>query len=249
MGKLNEQTVRAIVGRSLGMSLKDDLEEYVQKTVDEQWERRAGQKVPDADDLPLKNLAVELDATVLYADLASSTKMVKGYKDWFAAEVYKSYLYCAAKIIRARGGIITAYDGDRVMGVFIGDSKNTAAAKCGLQINWASKNIVAAKIAEKYPKSTFVLKQRVGIDTSKLFVARTGIRGSNDLVWVGNAANNAAKLAALDPRYPTYITADVYDRLNETSKLGGNPKQNMWTDLGTSDMGYRIYGSTFWWSV
>ena len=48
--------------------------------------------MPDADDLPLKNLAVELDATVLYADLASSTKMVKGYKDWFAAEVYKSYL-------------------------------------------------------------------------------------------------------------------------------------------------------------
>ncbi len=69
------------------------------------------------------------------------------------------------------------------------------------------------------------------------------------MVWVGNAANNAAKLAALDPRYPTYITADVYNRLNETSKLGGNPKQNMWTDLGTSDMGYRIYGSTFWWSV
>ena len=88
------------------MSLKDELDAYVQKTVDEQWERRAGQKVPDAGDLPLKNLAVELDATVLYADLASSTKMVKSHKDWFAAEVYKSYLYCAAKIIRARGGII-----------------------------------------------------------------------------------------------------------------------------------------------
>lgn len=42
MAKLNEQTVRAIVGRILGMSLKDELEEYVQKTVDEQWERRAG---------------------------------------------------------------------------------------------------------------------------------------------------------------------------------------------------------------
>lgn len=77
-------------------------------------------------------------------------------------------------------------------------SQNTDAAKCGLQINWA------AKIAEKYPKSTFVPKQRVGIDTSKLSAARTGIRGSNDLVWVGNAANNAAKLAALDPRCTTY---------------------------------------------
>src|SRR5699024_7266583 len=39
------------------MSLKDELDAYVQKTVDEQWERRAGQKVPDAGDLPLKNLA------------------------------------------------------------------------------------------------------------------------------------------------------------------------------------------------
>lgn len=69
------------------MSLKDELDVYVQKSLDEQWERRAGQKVPDADDLPLKNFAVELDATVLYADLASSTKLVKGHKDWFAAGV------------------------------------------------------------------------------------------------------------------------------------------------------------------
>lgn len=217
--------------------------------LDEQWERRQGQKVPDPEDLPLKNLAVELDATVLYADLAASTKMTKGYKDWFAAEVYKSYLYCAAKIIRSRGGSITAYDGDRVMGVFIGSSKNTDAAKCGLQINYAAQKIVMAKIQAKYPKNTYVLKQRVGIDTSKLFIARTGIRGSNDLVWVGNASNNAAKMAALDPGYPTYISAAVYNMLNESSKFGGDPKRNMWTDLGTADLGYQIYGSTWNWSV
>lgn len=227
------------------MSLRDQLEVYVQGALDEKWERRSGEKVPDTDDLPLRNLAVELEATVLYADLASSTKMVKGYKDWYAAEVYKSYLYCAAKIIRAHEGTVTAYDGDRVMGVFIGGSKNSNAAKCSLKINWAAKNIVAEKLSAKYPKSTFVLKQRVGIDTSNLFVTRTGIRGSNDLVWVGNAANNAAKLAALDPKYPTYITADVYRQLGEAAKLGGSPKRDMWTDLGTADMGYRIYGSTF----
>lgn len=230
------------------MALKDELETYVQNVLDEQWERRQGQKVPDPEDLPLKNVAVELDATVLYADLAGSTKMVKRYKDWFAAEVYKSYLYCAAKIIRARGGYITAYDGDRVMGVFIGNSKNTNAAKCGLQINWATKNIVTAKLNKKYPKTEYTVKQRVGIDTSKLFIARTGIRGSNDLVWVGNAANNAAKMAALDPTYPTYISADVYSMLNDSSKYGGDPKRNMWTDLGSAALGYKVYGSTFWWS-
>jgi class 3 adenylate cyclase len=231
------------------MSLRDELDTYVQKVLDEQWERRAGQKVPEPEDLALKNVAVELDATVLYADLASSTKMVKGYKDWFAAEVYKNYLYCAARIIRARGGSITAYDGDRAMGVFIGDSKNTNAAKCALQINYAAQKVVMAKIKAKRPKTTFELKQRVGVDTSQLFIARTGIRGSNDLVWVGNAANNAAKMAALDPKFPSYITAAVYEKLNKSSRFGGDPERNMWTNLGSSELGYEIYGSTWWWSV
>ena len=231
------------------MALRDELETYVQGVLDQQRQRRQGQKVPDPEDLPLSNVAVELDATVLYADLAGSTKMVKGYKDWFAAEVYKSYLYCAAKIIRAKGGSITAYDGDRIMGVFIGDSKNTTAAQCGLQINWAAKNIVTARLNRRYTATEFTLRQRVGIDTSKLFIARTGIRGSNDLVWVGNAANNAAKMAALDPAYPTYITAAVCGMLNDSAKYGGEPKRNMWTDLGSADLGYKIYGSTFWRSL
>jgi len=38
-----------------------------------------------------------------------------------AAEIYKTYLHCAAKIIRSEGGSITSYDGDRIMGIFIGD--------------------------------------------------------------------------------------------------------------------------------
>lgn len=232
------------------MPLKNELEVYVQKVLDEQWQRRSGQKVPDTDDVALKNEAVELDATVLYADLAGSTKMVKGYKDWFAAEIYKTYLYCAAKIIRANGGVITAYDGDRVMGVFLGDTKNSSAAKTGLQINWACRQIIGESVKAKYPDTDFSLRQRVGIDTSKLFVARTGIRGSNDLVWVGNAANNAAKMATLDPSYPTYITDDVYSMLLEWAKLGGEePRRDMWTDLGTSSLGYRIYGSSWSWEA
>lgn len=229
------------------MALKDELESYVQKVLDDQWTRRRGQKVPEPDDLPLSNVAVELDATVLYADLAASTKMTKNSKDWFAAEVYKNYLYCASKIIRARGGSITAYDGDRVMGVFIGDRKNSEAAKCALQINWACEQIVQAKLEKKYD-TDFKLKQRVGVDTSPLFIARTGIRGSNDLVWVGNASNNAAKMAALPTTYPSYITAEVYGRLADWAKLGSDGR-NMWTDLGIRDLGYRIYGSTWWWSL
>lgn len=231
------------------LSLGDELKKYAKATHDEGWTRRDVTAVPEPDDLPLSNTAAILDGVVLYADLAESTALVKGYKDWFAAEVYKNYLYAAARIIRANGGEITAYDGDRVMAVYVGESKNTNAVKTALKINYAVTEILKPAIQAKYPKNTYVLKQKVGIDASELFIARTGIRGNNDLVWVGNAANNAAKMAALSTAYPTYISADVYNSLNESAKYGGDPRRNMWTDLGTSALGYRIYGSTWWWSI
>lgn len=231
------------------MPLRTELEDYVAKTLREMWTDRKGQKVPDTADLSLKNEAVKLDATVLYADLAGSTKMTASNVDWVAAEIYKSYLYCASKIIKANGGIITAYDGDRVMGVFIDGAKNTAAAKAGLQIHWACETLITPKLQGAYGSlANYDLEQRVGIDTSELFVARAGVRGNNDLVWVGNASNRAAKLAALDPRYPTYVTQAVYNMLLDSSKFGSDGR-NMWTDLGTKVMGYRIYGSSWTWRI
>nr|WP_250849071.1 adenylate/guanylate cyclase domain-containing protein [Paenarthrobacter nicotinovorans] len=231
------------------MSLLTDLQDYANRTHAGAWTTRNGQKVPATEDIKLGNEAVKVDATVLYADLAESTQLVKGKKDWFAAEVYKNYLYTAGRIIRAHGGVITSFDGDRIMAVFIGNTKNTDAAKCGLRINWAVQEILQPAIKASYPKSTYVLKQKVGVDTSALFVARTGIRGSNDLVWVGNAANNAAKMAALPTTYSTYISAASYNMLLDSSKYGGPNKKNMWTDLGKDQLGYTIYGSTWRWSI
>lgn len=231
------------------MSLADELRDYAKETHQAKWDRRDGQKVPSTGDITLGNQAVDLDAVVLYADLKDSTGLVKGYKDWFASEIYKNYLYTVSRIIRAHNGSVTAFDGDRVMGVFIGDTKNSDAAKTALKINWAVKNILQPAIKAKYPNTTYALQQKVGIASSKTMVSRTGIRGSNDLVWVGNAANIAAKLAALHSNYPTYITANVYNMLLDSSKLGGDPKRDMWTDLGDKDGYGKIYGSTFSWSL
>lgn len=108
-------------------------------------------------------------------------------KDWFAAEVYKSFLHCASIIIRDQGGEITAFDGDRVMAVFIGDNKRTSAAKSALKINYAVTPIINPEIKDKYSDIAYTMRHAVGIDISKVFIARTGVRGANDLVWVGRA--------------------------------------------------------------
>jgi class 3 adenylate cyclase len=232
------------------VTLADELKDKVKEIFADGWSERDGQTVPDSPDIGLGNDGVNLTAAVLYADLASSTKLVDNYKPKFAAEIYKTYLYCAARIIRAESGTITAYDGDRVMAVYIGDSKCTSAARTALKINWCVKKIIQPAIQKQYQNTDYTVKQKIGIDVSELFVARTGIRGSNDLVWVGRAANYAAKLAALSSNYPTYITGDAFDLLNKSAKYGGTDNKLMWEERAWTDMNnMRIYRSSWWWSL
>lgn len=233
------------------MGLKSGLESEVGSIFRSAWTEREGDKVPEAADLKLSNDAVKLTGTVLYADLADSTKLVDGQAAQFAAEIYKSFLHCAAKLIRAEGGTITAYDGDRIMAVYIGDPKNTPAARTGLKINYAMQEIVLPGMKKIYKDQTYVPKHVVGIDTSDLFIARTGVRGANDLVWVGRAANYAAKLATLPEKYGTYITEAVYNGMKDDVKLSNNGKgESMWTPLtwNTFDNS-RVYGSSWRWTV
>lgn len=214
------------------------------------WRRRDGKAVPEAQDVELGNDAVTLDGTVLYAGMADSKGLVNGHKDWFAAVVYKAYLLCACRIIRNNDGAVAAFDGDRVMAVFIGVNKNTAAARAALQINYAVREILNVAIKEAYPTTGFRLQQAVGIDTGSLFVARTGIRGSNDLVWIGRAVNYAARLCGLrEDSYASHITEEVYNSLDDSLKSGGDPKRDLWEKVMWTECGVAVYRSNWWWEV
>jgi len=230
------------------MTLKDEITAEVKKIFESQWTTRDGTKVPEAEDVKLGNEAVKIDGTVLYADLDGSTDMVDRHKRFFSAEIYKTYLYAAARIIRSEDGVIVAYDGDRVMAVFIGDSKNTSAVRCALKINWAVKKIVMPMKKEQYPNDEFTIRHVVGVDTGELWAARTGVRGANDLVWVGPAANYAAKLTEMSSAYPTWITHRVYNRLHDDAKFSSG--KNMWEERTWTAMNnLSIYRSTYWWSI
>lgn len=230
------------------MGIKADLESQVTDIFAGQWNHPAGQKVPETTDLKLdSNDARVLDAAVLYADIASSTILVDTHKPHFAAEIYKAFLRCAAKILQNRGGVITAYDGDRVMAVFIGDSKCSSAAKAALELNWAVRNIVNVKLKAQYSNETYQLKHVVGIDTSQLWVARTGVRIDNDLVWVGRAANYAAKLCSINGTYSTYITEDVFKKLSREAKYSQGGAL-IWDErIWKAQNDATIYGSTYSW--
>lgn len=230
------------------MALSDDLSFRVAAIFRDQWTENYKTVVAEPKDIQLGNHAGYYEsATVLYADLSGSTAMVDNYIWQFSAEVYKTYLACAAIIIKAEGGVITAYDGDRIMAVFLGEYKNTSAVKAAMKMNYAVIEIINPALKNQYPNTNFVVGHSIGIDTSPLRAARIGVRNDNDLVWVGRAANYAAKLMTEDGDY-LWITEDVYKKCNEKVKLSNG--KSMWEEKVWLTMGnMRVYNSSWWYRI
>lgn len=235
------------------MSLSDDIARDVQTVIDTLWSTRTGRKVPETDEVTLAGGAVEIEATFLYADLADSSMMAKELDRRVAAKIVKSFLATSARIIRSCDGKIVSFDGDRIMGVFYGDSKNSDAAKCALKINYAVLKIIRPRFTKKYDSvknASFVIDHGVGVDTGTVLAVRGGARGSNDLIFIGRAANLAAKLSDLrEPPYRSFITASVFNRLNENSKYGGTDDTLMWQNRKWEFLGQNlsIYRSKWHW--
>ena len=203
---------------------------------------------PRPEDLGLDNEGKTIDATVLYADLDESTRMVETQEPEFAGRMYKTYLVCAARMIRSEQGNITAYDGDRIMAVYTGRCTAERAVRSALKLNYIVQELVNPAVQELNSGTTFAMRQSAGVDTSELMVAKTGIRTANDLVWVGRAANYAAKLSSR--RAPaTHITPEVYDQLPAELKTGDH-RQQMWTAETSAEIGYRrVYSSSWHWRL
>lgn len=178
---------------------------------------------------------------------SGSTQMVETLSWQRCAEIYKTYLYCASRMIRDNNGEVVAFDGDRVMGIFLGDSQSSNAAKCAMRINWILKELINPLYQKQYSDS-YSIGHTIGIDVSEARCCRTGVRGDNDLVWVGSAANVAAKLTSLD-EYPIWITDAVFNRLAEWAKLGKDGRQMWEARLWTAMNNRSIYRSNWWWAI
>lgn len=213
------------------------------------WSERAGQVVPTTDDVVLKNGAVKLDAVLLYADLAHSTQLVRKTSPTVAAKVVRAYLSSMTQMITKNGGKVRSFDGDRVMGVFIGGSKNSAAAECALHMSWVAAKILRPATEKKFPQlktKGFTITHCTGVAASEVFVVRGGVRGHNDLVFVGTAPNVAAKLSDLRSGASSYITKEVYNRLSTNAKTSKDG-QAMWTPTTKTLAGesWSLYSSTW----
>ncbi len=225
------------------MARQRNLNSEIRKILQEPWTVQRSRGAPRPEDLDLDNEGKTIDATVLYADLDESTRMVETQEPEFAGRMYKTYLVCAARMIRSEQGNITAYDGDRIMAVYTGRRTAERAVRSALKLNYVVQELINPAVQELTSGTRFAMRQSVGVDSSELLVVKTGIRTANDLVWVGRAANYAAKLSSR--RAPaTHITPEVYDQLPAELKTDNN-RQQVWTAETAAEIGNRrVYSSS-----
>ena len=234
-------------------ALLDELKTGVNNILKMPWKIREASKVPDTDDVALTSGGAKFKGTVLYSDLAQSSQLVTEFQRRTAAKIIKCFLYCCSKLISYHNGKITSFDGDRIMGVFIGDSKNTDACTTALKIKYATTEIIKPKVEDYFRsmrESPFEINHAVGIDTSAILAVRAGQRGSNDLIWVGRSPNFSASLSEIrETHYNSYITKNVFSVINDSAKYGGKNRELMWEKRIYAWLGknWTIYRSDWYW--
>jgi class 3 adenylate cyclase len=230
------------------VAYEDDLQVEIIDILSAPWDTRDGQVVPSTENVKLRDGAVEMDATFLYADLAESSALQKDYLNTFAAKALRMYLHGAASIIRHFDGSVRSFDGDRVMGVFVGSSMRNNAVRAAFAIHWLLFQVIAPQVKKRHESngtSVWVPSHGIGIDCSKVFIARAGVHNRhgetnhNDLIFVGRAPNVAAKLSALRGANagPIIVTDAVYSQLNDAQKQKLNGTSGVWGEAKVERIG------------
>ena len=233
------------------MTQSEQLAASATETLGDVWSEAEGRKVPEPQDVQLNNEARQVKVAVLYADLAGSCGIVERMPWGVAAKLLKCFLCCSTQVIRMHGGVITSFDGDRVMGVFLGDRKNTAAVRCGLCLHWAVLKLLQPRVdvyMAQLKLQPHIMQYGVGVDTGVVRAVRAGRRNNNDLIWVGRSPNLAARLSGLRVgKHRTFISDEVFLRMADDVKKAKDGRWMWeWKNFMYAGKLVKVHCSSWW---
>lgn len=240
-------------------TLKEQVDEAVRE-VAKSWNKTtwssATTNVPDPDSMSYSDAKV-IQATYLYSDLLDSSGLVKAAASHEqAASVMSAFLKVAVRIIRAHDGHIRSFDGDRVMGIFAGDRRQTRAVHSAMKIKYATNKLLDPKVQTSFKAlkdAGWKLRAMTGIASSEALLVRAGIRNNSDLLSVGTGPNLAAKLSDVRDAGASHqiaVGAGTYKALERNAIYSG--EKNMWTGPSSLSMGgtsFSYYTTHYQWTA
>lgn len=206
------------------MALLKDLNERLDEYFNQEYEIENTTIVPDTDNpkLTFGNKGLTCEFAFLFMDIRKSSQLHEQYGFKKAAKIYQSFHDINVRVIEENNGFIRSFDGDRIMAVFVGGTKNCQAVKAAMQIQWAIRKILN-------PKLDVQIICGGGIDFGKILVTKVGKgrdKNNNDLVWIGKADNYASHLSN-EANDSIIISVNTYKILSEDRKTSNG--KDMWS--------------------
>ena len=138
------------------------------------------------------------DVVCVYIDLASSTKINIQENQKLAAHIFDSYIKSIVKIFKEYQCKYIDIQGDGCFALFDGvDRINRAIVAAATIKTLLSRNTnYFSKFVSNQLNSTN-LSLRIGIHQGNILAKKAGIRGENEVIWLGDAASIASKICNL----------------------------------------------------
>lgn len=241
------------------MGLVDEIKSKLKDYLEGSFETETVSQIPSLDDTKLKfgKYGQKFHASVLYIDMRGSTQALEEHNKTTVAKIHMAFFHVILKIANQLDGQVRSFDGDSALIFFEGNKMKTItrAVKTGLTLKYVftHEEVGINKLFAKYRTIDF----GIGIDHGEILCTKVGISGTNnrDLIWIGKAVNNAAKLGndAKAP-YNVTISSNVYSNLEDEVKYG--PQEDFFGNVHNVDMWeesfftfngkYRYYHKTTW---
>jgi class 3 adenylate cyclase len=217
------------------VSLLDDLKYRVDGYLAGTYETYTPQGVPNPEDIPLGNKAAKFPASTLFVDVHQSSDITQAFRLQTAAKMMKAYFDGGVRIVNVNRGYVRSFNGDGMLALFRGPNRCDNAVKAAMQMKWFLQEVLGPRFKSYFSTNSAAVGQALefdlgfGIDDGEIFAVRVGIKGTNDVAWVGRGTNTAAKLANLSGTPNSiWITRAVYEELSKTGKYSGD--RHMWAD-------------------
>jgi uridylate cyclase len=250
MGGRTNRVVIYLMG--LASDIDATINEYLSGNY-ETWEPRG---VPEPEDIKAGKHAAKLTATTLFIDVRQSSDITNAFRLQTAAKMMKAYFSGAVRIINYKNGKVRSFNGDGMLAVFVGGRRsNNAVEAAKLVQGFVIKQLrprIARYFAANRAAGTLGFHIGCGIDDGDIFAVKVGIKGTNDIAWVGRGTNAAAKLASkLSSPENIGVTADVYARLNKSNLTLKSTGEDTWSAAKVMSLGgvLRTVRTTHWYRI
>lgn len=160
---------------------------------------------------------VEIEATVLFTDLADFTSISEKMTAPELIEMLNTYFSEASRTILNRGGLVDKYIGDSIMAVFGAPLplENHAYVACQAALD------IGRMRPEVVPGSGPLVLTRLGINSGKMVVGNVGSSDRHDYTAIGDTVNLASRLEGCNKVYGTQIivSESVVRRISDSFLL------------------------------